>query len=114
MVLLLVHKTPSLALRNLSLEGEIKKWTHDYTRKVTLQEEIKGKTETTSLEIIYDELTHKFENMDGKSVLDTALQNNLEVPYSCQGGVCSSCIARIKSSKEWSRCLGLILMLVLG
>ena len=60
-------------------------------------EEIKGKTESTSLEIIYDELTHKFENMDGKSVLDTALQNNLEVPYSCQGGVCSSCIARIKS-----------------
>ena len=60
-------------------------------------EEIKGKTESTSLEIIYDELTHKFENMDSKSVLDTALQNNLEVPYSCQGGVCSSCIARIKS-----------------
>ena len=60
-------------------------------------EEIKGKTESTSLEIIYDELTHKFENMYGKSVLDTALQNNLEVPYSCQGGVCSSCIARIKS-----------------
>ena len=60
-------------------------------------EEIKGKTESRSLEIIYDELTHKFENMDGKSVLDTALQNNLDVPYSCQGGVCSSCIARIKS-----------------
>ena len=60
-------------------------------------EEIKGKTESTSLEIIYDELTHKFEYMDGKSVLDIALQNNLEVPYSCQGGVCSSCIARIKS-----------------
>ena len=49
-------------------------------------EEIKGKTESTSLEIIYDELTHKFENMDSKSVLDTALQNNLKVPYSCQGG----------------------------
>ncbi|MEK9853134.1 MAG: 2Fe-2S iron-sulfur cluster-binding protein, partial [Flavobacteriaceae bacterium] len=37
------------------------------------------------------------ENKHVKSVLDTALQNKLDVPYSCQGGVCSSCIARIKS-----------------
>ena len=34
---------------------------------------------------------------DGKSVLDAALQNQLDVPYSCQGGVCSSCMARVKS-----------------
>ena len=59
-------------------------------------EEIKGKTESISLEIIYDELTHQIEYMDGKSLLETALQNKLDVPYSCQGGVCSSCIARIK------------------
>ena len=60
--------------------------------------EIEVKTEGGgSLEITYDELTHKIENTDGKSVLDAALQNQLDVPYSCQGGVCSSCIARIKS-----------------
>ena len=49
------------------------------------------------MEIIYDELTHKIENIKGKSVLDAAIENNLDVPYSCQGGVCSSCIARVKS-----------------
>jgi ring-1,2-phenylacetyl-CoA epoxidase subunit PaaE len=59
--------------------------------------QIEGKTEGASLEIIYDELTHKIENTEGKSVLDAALQNKLDVPYSCQGGVCSSCIARVKS-----------------
>jgi len=63
----------------------------------TKTEQIEGKTEGASLEIIYDELTHKIEITEGKSVLDTALKNNLDVPYSCQGGVCSSCIARIKS-----------------
>lgn len=51
----------------------------------------------SSLEIVYDELTHKIEGTKGKSVLDAALQNKLDVPYSCQGGVCSSCIARVKS-----------------
>ena len=60
-------------------------------------EEIEGKAEGASLEITYDELTHKIQNTAGKSVLDAALQNQLDVPYSCQGGVCSSCIARIKS-----------------
>jgi ring-1,2-phenylacetyl-CoA epoxidase subunit PaaE len=49
-----------------------------------------------SLEIIYDEESYKFENAKGKSILDVALENNIDVPYSCQGGVCSSCIARIK------------------
>ena len=48
-----------------------------------------------SLEIIYDEESYTFENESGKSVLEVALQNNIDVPYSCQGGVCSSCIARI-------------------
>lgn len=30
-----------------------------------------------------------------KTVLEVALDNDLDVPYSCQGGICSSCIARI-------------------
>ena len=59
--------------------------------------EIEAVSEGGSLEIIYDNLTHKIENSGGKSILDAALQNKLDVPYSCKGGVCSSCIARIKS-----------------
>ena len=27
------------------------------------------------------------------------MNNNIDVPYSCQGGVCSSCIARIKKGQ---------------
>jgi ring-1,2-phenylacetyl-CoA epoxidase subunit PaaE len=59
--------------------------------------ELEGKSNSASLEIIHDNLTHQIENTEGKSVLDSALQNKLDVPYSCQGGVCSSCIARVKS-----------------
>ena len=29
------------------------------------------------------------------TILEAALKQNLDVPYSCQGGVCSSCICRI-------------------
>ena len=54
---------------------------------------------SATLEIIYDDINYKLDAQEGKSILDTALDNMLDVPYSCQGGVCSSCIARVKSGK---------------
>ena len=54
---------------------------------------------SSTLEIIYDDINYKIVTQEGKSILDTALDNKLDVPYSCQGGVCSSCIARLKSGK---------------
>ena len=49
--------------------------------------EIKGKTESTSLEIIYDELTHKFEDMDSKSVLDTLFKAISKSPIPAKEGL---------------------------
>jgi ring-1,2-phenylacetyl-CoA epoxidase subunit PaaE len=31
------------------------------------------------------------------TILDAALSQKIDVPYSCQGGVCSSCIGKITS-----------------
>ena len=30
-----------------------------------------------------------------KTILEAALDQDLDAPYSCQGGICSSCIAKI-------------------
>ena len=46
-----------------------------------------------------DEVTHTLELVAGKTLLDIALQAKLDVPYSCQGGVCSSCIAKVTEGK---------------
>lgn len=51
-----------------------------------------------SLEIICDGETHQLE-LAGESILDAALKNKIDVPYSCQGGVCSSCIAKVTEGK---------------
>ena len=32
-------------------------------------------------------------------ILDAALAKGLDAPYSCQGGVCSSCLARVVEGK---------------
>ena len=57
---------------------------------------IEGKTQVT---VILDE--EEFTLTMGKNdvVLDVVLKENIDAPYSCQGGVCSSCIARITEGK---------------
>ena len=51
------------------------------------------------LKIKCDEVTHTLDLVPGKTLLEIALQSKLEVPYSCQGGVCSSCIGKITFGK---------------
>lgn len=52
-----------------------------------------GKAE---IEIIVDDETFSIEMEQGETILEAALSNDIDAPYSCQGGICSSCIARIK------------------
>jgi len=47
--------------------------------------------------VVLEGETHHFSSEANKSVLDAALNAGLEAPYSCQGGVCGSCIGRVKS-----------------
>ena len=51
------------------------------------------------LKITFDEMTHTLDLVPGKTLLEIALQAKLDVPYSCQGGVCSSCIGKITNGK---------------
>ena len=37
----------------------------------------------------------EFEMSKEVSILEATLKQNIDAPYSCQGGVCSSCIAKI-------------------
>ncbi|MBT8188342.1 MAG: ferredoxin--NADP reductase [Croceitalea sp.] len=51
------------------------------------------------VEVLLDDETFRF-TMDKKAlVLDAVLKENIDAPYSCQGGVCSSCIARVVEGK---------------
>lgn len=53
----------------------------------------------TQVQVTVDDETFSF-TMDKKMlVLDAVLKENIDAPYSCQGGVCSSCIARVTEGK---------------
>ena len=49
----------------------------------------------TKLEIVVDGETFTIEMNQKQTLLDAALKQGIDVPYSCQGGICSSCICKI-------------------
>ena len=59
-----------------------------------------GQVETT---ILVDDETEVFTMNPDHTILEAALKQNLDVPYSCQGGVCSSCICRISEGSAEMR-----------
>ncbi len=62
----------------------------------TIAQDLEGKT---ALEVVVDDETFTL-TMDKKDyVLDAVLKEDIDAPYSCQGGVCSSCIARVTQGK---------------
>lgn len=57
----------------------------------------------TSVTVFLDEEEQTFEMPQTKSILEAALDEGLDPPYSCQGGICSTCIARLKEGKAEMR-----------
>ena len=49
----------------------------------------------TKISILVDGDLATFEMSPKQTLLEAALKEGLDVPYSCQGGICSSCLARI-------------------
>jgi len=57
----------------------------------------------TSITLTVDDETTSFVMPQTQSVLEAALKQGLDTPYSCQGGICSTCIARIVEGKAEMR-----------
>ncbi|MEM9364238.1 MAG: ferredoxin--NADP reductase [Bacteroidota bacterium] len=62
----------------------------------SLAEVLDGKSK---VEVILDDESFTITMEMKEIILDAALKHNIDAPYSCQGGVCSSCIARITEGK---------------
>lgn len=58
---------------------------------------------TTTITVTVDDETATFTMPQTTSVLQAALDEGLDPPYSCQGGICSTCIARITEGKAEMR-----------
>lgn len=57
-----------------------------------IEQSLEGHTKIT---IMVDDEETTFEMSQKQTVLEAALKQGLDAPYSCQGGICSSCLAKI-------------------
>ncbi|TDD99617.1 2Fe-2S iron-sulfur cluster-binding protein [Flavobacterium cellulosilyticum] len=49
----------------------------------------------SKITILVDDEETTFEMSQKQTILDAALKQGIDAPYSCQGGICSSCLARV-------------------
>ncbi|NNF85472.1 MAG: ferredoxin--NADP reductase [Winogradskyella sp.] len=49
----------------------------------------------SSVKVIVDDEEFSFSMQQKHSILEAALKQDIDAPYSCQGGICSSCVARL-------------------
>lgn len=61
-----------------------------------IEADLDGQTRIT---VMVDDEETTFVMSQQMTVLDAALKQGVDAPYSCQGGICSSCMARIVSGK---------------
>lgn len=63
------------------------------SKPTTVQADFEGESEVS---VIIDDETTTFKlSNDGKSILDQAELEGVDAPYSCRGGVCSTCRAKV-------------------
>ncbi|MFV8441369.1 2Fe-2S iron-sulfur cluster-binding protein [Flavobacterium sp. LB2P44] len=64
------------------------------TKENKIEKSLGGHSKIT---IMVDDEETTFEMSQKQTVLDAALKQGIDAPYSCQGGICSSCLARVTS-----------------
>jgi ring-1,2-phenylacetyl-CoA epoxidase subunit PaaE len=61
-----------------------------------IEENLDGQTKIT---VLVDDEETTFIMSQHMTILDASLKQGIDAPYSCQGGICSSCMARITNGK---------------
>ncbi|MDW3648810.1 MAG: 2Fe-2S iron-sulfur cluster-binding protein [Bacteroidia bacterium] len=61
-----------------------------------------------NIELSYQKNSFHFEMKKGQTILQGLKENGIEVPYSCESGVCGSCVAKLREgSAEMKTCMAL-------
>ena len=70
-----------------------------FTTAVDAEASSQIKDGTTSITILLDDEETTFTMTQTDTILAAALRNHIDAPYSCQGGVCSSCLGKVTEGK---------------
>ena len=72
--------------------------TSHHPREITIEEE-EDKKKTREITLIYEGGEYKLPVKPHETVLEAALNMDIDLPYSCQAGMCTACMGRCTSGK---------------
>ncbi len=49
----------------------------------------------SNITITHNDTVHHFAMADGETILDAALMEGINLPYSCKHGICGTCMAKL-------------------
>ena len=69
-------------------------------KQESIQETTEDSSKMSKVKVRLDGLTFEYALLyNGKSILDSALENGADLPFACKGGVCSTCKAKVTQGK---------------
>ncbi|WP_340155265.1 ferredoxin--NADP reductase [uncultured Winogradskyella sp.] len=91
----MIHTVKDVLIENGVKEKAIK--FELFTTPVTTETEVSTDLPSgeTKIKVTVDEEEFEFNMSQKQTILDAALKQDIDAPYSCQGGICSSCIAKL-------------------
>lgn len=89
----MIERVNDYLLKHQFSEDQIHiEWFNVSEEKEVSQIEFKG---VAKVKVILDEEETFFEMRQDETILGAALAQGVDAPYSCQGGICSSCLAKV-------------------
>lgn len=92
-----------LAEQNIPKENVFKEsfvtGTIDKAEKAAAADGASGEVVAREVTVIYDGEEHKFTVQPDSTILETALDMGIDLPYSCQSGLCTACRGKCMSGK---------------
>ena len=73
------------------------------TANVKSEDDTKIADGKTKITVLVDDEETTFEMSQKQTILEAALDQKIDAPYSCQGGICSSCLARLTKGEATMR-----------
>ncbi|WPR72227.1 ferredoxin--NADP reductase [Flavobacterium sp. NG2] len=62
------------------------------SQEIEIKDSLEGHSKIT---VMVDDEETSFEMSQKQTILEASLKKGIDAPYSCQGGICSSCLARV-------------------
>lgn len=70
---------------------------------IKVENEVTTDDSKTKITVLVDDEETTFEMSQKQTILEASLDQNIDAPYSCQGGICSSCLAKLTEGNATMR-----------